>query len=48
MMAAAMLASCLAIIDGSVTNVELPAMGKNLGGHASDLSWIINAYLPPL
>ncbi|MEG8017010.1 MFS transporter [Sphingomonas sp. LR55] len=43
-----MLASSLAFIDGSVTNVALPAIGKDLGGGASDLPWIINAYLLPL
>jgi EmrB/QacA subfamily drug resistance transporter len=46
--AATMLASSLAFIDGSVTNVALPAMGKDLGGGAADLPWIINAYLLPL
>jgi EmrB/QacA subfamily drug resistance transporter len=46
--AATMLASSLAFIDGSVTNVALPAIGKDLGGSASDLSWAINAYLLPL
>ena len=51
--AATMLASSLAFIDGSVTNVALPAIGKDLGGKdigggAGDLSWAINAYLLPL
>ena len=46
--AATMLASSLAFIDGSVTNVALPAIGKDLGGGASDLAWAINAYLLPL
>ena len=46
--AATMLASSLAFIDGSVTNVALPAIGRDLGGGAADLSWIINAYLLPL
>lgn len=43
-----MLASSLAFIDGSVTNVALPTIGRDLGGGAADLSWIINAYLLPL
>ncbi len=43
-----MLASSLAFIDGSVTNVALPAIGRDLGGGASDLPWIVNAYLLPL
>ena len=46
--AATMLASSLAFIDGSVTNVALPTIGRDLGGGAADLSWIINAYLLPL
>ena len=46
--AATMLAFSLAFIDGSVTNVALPAIGKDLGGGAADLPWIINAYLLPL
>ncbi len=46
--AATMLASSLAFIDGSVTNIALPAIGNDLGGHAWALPWIINAYLLPL
>ncbi|MBT2187410.1 MFS transporter [Sphingobium sp. H33] len=43
-----MLASSLAFIDGSVTNVALPAIGRDLGGGAAELPWTINAYLLPL
>ncbi len=43
-----MLASSLAFIDGSVVNVALPAIGKDLGGDAGSLPWAINAYLLPL
>ena len=43
-----MLASSLAFIDGSVTNVALPAIRKDFGGGAADLPWVINAYLLPL
>ncbi|HEX7854212.1 MAG TPA: MFS transporter [Sphingobium sp.] len=46
--AATMLASSLAFIDGSVTNVALPSIGRDLGGGAADLPWTINAYLLPL
>ena len=46
--AATMLASSLAFIDGSVTNVALPAIGRDLGGGAADLPWVVNAYLLPL
>jgi EmrB/QacA subfamily drug resistance transporter len=42
------LASSLAFIDGSVVNVGLPAIGRNLRGDAAQLQWIINAYLLPL
>jgi EmrB/QacA subfamily drug resistance transporter len=47
-LAATMLASSLAFIDGSVTNVALPAIGHDLHGGAVDLQWTINAYLLPL
>ncbi len=46
--AATMLASSLAFIDGSVVNVALPAIGKDLNGGAASLAWAINAYLLPL
>lgn len=42
------LASSLAFVDGSVTNVALPAIGKSLGAGSADLQWVINAYLLPL
>lgn len=42
------LASSLSFVDGSVTNVALPALGKALGGSAADLQWVVNAYLLPL
>jgi EmrB/QacA subfamily drug resistance transporter len=47
-LAATMLASSLAFIDGSVTNVALAAIGKSFGGRAADLQWTINAYMLPL
>jgi len=47
-LAATMLASSLAFIDGSVTNVALAAIGKSFGGSAADLQWTINAYMLPL
>lgn len=43
-----MLASSLAFIDGSVTNVALPSIARDIGGSAANLPWIINAYLLPL
>lgn len=45
---ATMLASSLAFIDGSVTNVALSAIGKDMRGGAAELPWVINAYLLPL
>ncbi|MEJ1968225.1 MAG: MFS transporter [Rhizomicrobium sp.] len=47
-LAATILASSLAFIDGSVVNVGLPAIGRSLHGDAADLQWVINAYLLPL
>jgi EmrB/QacA subfamily drug resistance transporter len=45
---ACILASSLAFIDGSVTNVALPAIGRDLGATPAELQWTINAYLLPL
>ena len=45
---ACILASSLAFIDGSVTNVALPAIGADLGASPAELQWTINAYLLPL
>jgi EmrB/QacA subfamily drug resistance transporter len=47
-LATCILASGLAFVDGSVTNVALPAIGKALSASGADLQWIINAYLLPL
>jgi EmrB/QacA subfamily drug resistance transporter len=44
----AILASGLAFIDGSVVNVSLPALAAALHADASELQWVINAYLLPL
>ena len=43
-----MMASSLSFIDGSVTNVALPAIGSDLHADAGHLPWVINAYLLPL
>ncbi|MEO5494258.1 MAG: MFS transporter [Sphingomonas sp.] len=45
---ATILASSLAFIDGSVVNVALPAIGRDLQASAADLQWTVNAYLLPL
>ncbi len=42
------LASSLAFIDGSVVNVGLPTIGRSFHAAASDLQWVVNAYLLPL
>ena len=42
------LASSLAFIDGSVVNVGLSSIGATFRAGASDLQWVINAYLLPL
>jgi len=47
-LATCILASSLAFVDGSVTNVGLPAIGKSLGATGAQLQWAINAYLLPL
>jgi MFS family permease len=47
-LAACILASSLSFVDGSVTNVALPAIGKSLSAGGADLQWIVNVYLLPL
>lgn len=47
-LAATILGSSLAFIDGSVVNVALPALAIDLHASPSSLPWTINAYLLPL
>lgn len=47
-LAASILASSLSFVDGSVTNVALPAIQRDLSADAAQLQWVINAYLLPL
>jgi EmrB/QacA subfamily drug resistance transporter len=47
-LAATILGSSLAFIDGSVVNVALPALSQDLKVDAADMTWAINAYLLPL
>jgi EmrB/QacA subfamily drug resistance transporter len=47
-LAATVLGSSVAFIDGSVVNVALPALARDLGASPEGLSWTINAYLLPL
>ena len=46
--ATTILGSSLAFIDGSVVNVALPALARDLHAGPAALSWTINAYLLPL
>lgn len=41
----AILASFVAFLDGSVTNVALPAISSELGGGLSTQQWVVDAYL---
>ena len=45
---AAILASAMGFIDGSVTAIALPAMREGLGATLAQGTWINNAYLLPL
>jgi EmrB/QacA subfamily drug resistance transporter len=42
------LASSLAFVDGSVVNVALPTIARNLHADAGGLQWVVNSYLLPL
>src|SRR5947199_6178641 len=43
-LAATILASSMAFIDGTVVNVALPALQSSLNATAVDLQWVIEAY----
>ena len=43
-LAATILASSMAFIDGTVVNVALPALQSNLNATAIDVQWVIEAY----
>jgi EmrB/QacA subfamily drug resistance transporter len=45
---ATILASSLAMVDGSVVNVGLPVIGRSLSDDAGALPWVVDAYLLPL
>jgi EmrB/QacA subfamily drug resistance transporter len=44
-LAVAVLGSGLAFLDGTVVNVALPAIGRDLDASTSALQWILNGYL---
>lgn len=41
---ATVLGSSLAFLDGSIVNIALPAIGRDLGSGVAGLQWTINAY----
>src|SRR3954462_15145381 len=43
-LAATILASSMAFIDGTVVNVALPALQTNLNATALDVQWVVDAY----
>src|SRR5205809_7077577 len=43
-LAATILASSMAFIDGTVVNVALPALQTNLNATAVDMQWVIESY----
>ncbi|HEY0801807.1 MAG TPA: MFS transporter, partial [Steroidobacteraceae bacterium] len=47
-LASTILASGLAFVDGSVVNVALPTIARNLNADAGELQWVVNSYLLPL
>lgn len=42
---AAILGSAVVLLDGSVVNVALPAIERDLGGGLATQQWVANAYL---
>ena len=44
-LAVAVLATFIAFLDGSVVNVALPAIGRELGGGLAAQQWVVDAYL---
>ena len=44
-LAVAVLGSGLAFLDGTVVNVALPDIGRDLDASTADLQWVLNGYL---
>src|SRR5438046_10717825 len=44
-LAVAVLGSGMAFLDGTVVNVALPDIGRDLGASTAALQWILNGYL---
>ncbi len=47
-LAAAVLGSGMAFLDGTIVNVALPAMARDLDADLADLQWVLDAYLVTL
>jgi EmrB/QacA subfamily drug resistance transporter len=45
LIAAAVLGSGIALLDSTVVNVALPAIGRELGGGLTDQQWVLDGYL---
>ncbi len=45
MLAAAVLASFVSFLDGSITNIALPAIERDLGGGVVTQQWVVDGYL---
>src|SRR6201997_619740 len=45
LIAAAVLGSGIALLDATVVNVALPAIGRDLGGGLADQQWVLDGYL---
>jgi EmrB/QacA subfamily drug resistance transporter len=45
LIAAAVLGSGIALLDATVVNVALPAIGRELGGGLTDQQWVLDGYL---
>ncbi|HVT20045.1 MAG TPA: MFS transporter, partial [Mycobacteriales bacterium] len=42
---AAIVGTSVVMLDGSIVNVALPAIARNLGGGLAAQQWVVNAYL---
>src|SRR5437870_6966733 len=47
-LAATILGSSMAFIDGTVVNVALPALQRSLNATVLDVQWVVEAYALPL
>src|ERR1700739_727543 len=45
LIAAAVLGSGIALLDGTVVNVALPTIGRELGAGLTDQQWVLDGYL---